>query len=156
MGKKVKIELEVSLEDDGWTVSAAGVVARMPPLSGESGQNLSWRLYIAGYQPIIKALEAALGPAPQIPYTKTLQPVKADPLAPTDPTKLQAFWNNRRQRDGKPDESRCGAELRRALIANGLIKEEDATPAPEEPPPAGARPRLNLGKMKAAPRPREG
>jgi hypothetical protein len=46
-----------------------------------------------------------------------MQPIQPDPDAPTDIALLPNYWDARRERDGKPDLSRCGAELRIALDA---------------------------------------
>jgi hypothetical protein len=44
-------------------------------------------------------------------------PVEPDPDAPKDVKALPAYWDARRKAQGKPDLSRCGAELRAALGA---------------------------------------
>lgn len=44
-----------------------------------------------------------------------LAPVAPDLHAPTVPSALPDFWDYRRLTDGKPDKSRCAAELRMAL-----------------------------------------
>jgi uncharacterized coiled-coil protein SlyX len=57
----------------------------------------------------IEANGARLAPA------APLTPVEADPEAPQNAALLPAFWDARRAREGKPDKSRCAAELRVAL-----------------------------------------
>lgn len=47
-----------------------------------------------------------------------LAPVKADPCAPTNIAALPDYWDARRAREGKPDLSRCGADLRQALASS--------------------------------------
>lgn len=46
-----------------------------------------------------------------------LAPAEPQPDAPTDIARLPDYWDERRRRQGKPDLSRCAAELRLALAA---------------------------------------
>jgi hypothetical protein len=48
--------------------------------------------------------------------------VGADPSAPKRVAELPAYWDERRKRQGKPDTSRCAAELRVALEASAEPK----------------------------------
>lgn len=48
-----------------------------------------------------------------------LAPGEPQPDAPTDIALLPDYWDARRRRQGKPDLSRCAAELRIALRATG-------------------------------------
>jgi len=48
-----------------------------------------------------------------------MPPAEPQPDAPTDIAALPDFWDERRRRQGKPDLSRCAAELRIALRAKG-------------------------------------
>jgi hypothetical protein len=48
-----------------------------------------------------------------------LAPAEPQPDAPTDIAQLPDYWDERRKRQGKPDLSRCAAELRIALRAKG-------------------------------------
>jgi hypothetical protein len=71
--------------------------------------------------PVLRAFEAdgIVLPAPA--------PIEPDADAPLDVHALPAFWDARRAAQGKPDASRCAAELRRAL-----------QPASASQPPAAA------------------
>lgn len=46
--------------------------------------------------------------------------VDADPNAPKDPALCPDYWDRRRELEGKPDLSRCAADLRVALAARGV------------------------------------
>jgi hypothetical protein len=46
-----------------------------------------------------------------------LVPVSADPKAPQHVAMLADYWDERREREGKPDKSRCAADLRQALAS---------------------------------------
>jgi hypothetical protein len=48
-----------------------------------------------------------------------LAPAEPQPDAPTDLARLPDYWDERRRKQGKPDLSRCAAELRIALRAKG-------------------------------------
>ena len=48
-----------------------------------------------------------------------LAPAEPQPDAPTDVAALPDYWDERRRRQGKPDLSRCAAELRIALGVRG-------------------------------------
>jgi hypothetical protein len=50
-------------------------------------------------------------------------PVARDPHAPAEIGKLPAHWDERRKRQGKPDASTCGADLRHALeVTLGMLR----------------------------------
>jgi len=49
------------------------------------------------------------------PPPLVLAPAEPQPDAPTDIAQLPAYWDERRAKQGKPDKSRCAAELRIAL-----------------------------------------
>jgi hypothetical protein len=58
-----------------------------------------------------------------------LDAVEADPDAPKDIAALPDYWDERRKRQGKPDLSRCAAELRVALASSAVVvplSEEEA------------------------------
>lgn len=63
------------------------------------------------YESMRRALAAASVPAQRL----VLPPAEPQPDAPTDIAALPDYWDERRRRQGKPDLSRCAAELRRAL-----------------------------------------
>lgn len=48
-----------------------------------------------------------------------LNPAEPQPDAPTDIALLPDYWDERRRKQGKPDLSRCAAELRIALRNKG-------------------------------------
>ncbi len=49
------------------------------------------------------------------PTPLVLPPAEPQPDAPTDVEALPDYWDERRRKQGKPDLSRCAAELRIAL-----------------------------------------
>jgi hypothetical protein len=68
-------------------------------------------------------------PTPDDPQLLVLAPGEPQPDAPTDIAKLPAYWDERRRLQGKPDRSRCAAELRIALAsraAHVLDAEDEA------------------------------
>lgn len=50
-----------------------------------------------------------------------LADVRSDPRAPYDIARLPDYWDQRRAAEGKPDKSRCGADLRQALANQSLV-----------------------------------
>ena len=52
------------------------------------------------------------------------EPIDAQPdlSAPTDIAALPDYWDERRRRQGKPDLSRCAAELRVALAHSSAVR----------------------------------
>jgi hypothetical protein len=53
----------------------------------------------------------------QLARRLVLPPAEPQPDAPTDIARLPDYWDERRRKQGKPDLSRCAAELRIALAA---------------------------------------
>lgn len=54
---------------------------------------------------------------PQSYLAEHLREVEADPLAPQHIGMLPDYWDERREREGKPDKSHCAADLRQALAS---------------------------------------
>jgi hypothetical protein len=88
-------------------------------IEGSGGQNFlsdvqHMKLYVARVQAELAGQLAESGNAKRV---ATSTPVEPDPDAPKDVEALPAYWDARRRAQGKPDASRCGAELRVALGA---------------------------------------
>jgi hypothetical protein len=56
-----------------------------------------------------------------------LPPAEPQPDAPTEISALPDYWDERRAKQGKPDKSRCAAELRIALAHQAAIQFAGAT-----------------------------
>lgn len=70
-------------------------------------------------------LDAAEAPAGEWLTSDDSFAVSPDPDAPTTIAALPDYWDERRKRQGKPDLSRCAAELRVALASSGDVLVRD-------------------------------